>query len=367
MSLKNLSPTVKNILIFIGFSIAIFITYKIAHIIAPFLISLVIAYVFSPLVESLTNRNMARHWAVFTVFIVVFIIFIIFIVPLTMSIFSEAGNMIDKLGSLDAKKLANNYSDMGKELYAKFSKFPFLKPYLDDFIQSEKIREFAAQGIIYVKNGIVSSFKKFMSFVVSAFSGMVNIFLIPILTFYILLDIEEIFGNFTLLIPKEYRERTLKVLGDINKQLNSLFRGQVFSNSVFSVLMTITLWLSGLNFSLFLGPLSGIANFIPYLGGLFTLTFAVFIAITQFGFSKALGFLLLKVIIAIGVVQTIDAWYLQPYVVGENAGLKPLVVMLALTIAGSLGGITGLLLAVPVTIILKVLGKELYHELYDPV
>ena len=367
MSLKNLSPAVKNTLIFLGFATMVFIIYQISHIISPFLISLIIAYVLSPLVEALTKRNMSRQWAVFTVFIIVFTIFVIFVVPLSMSIFSEAGKMVDKLGGLDSKQLASNYSDIGKDLYNKLSKIPYLKPYLDDFIQSEKIREYAAQGIIYVKNGLVIGFKNFLSFLVSAFSGMVNMFLIPILTFYILLDIEEIFGNFKLLIPVVYRERLLNILSVMNKQLNCLFRGQVFSNSIFAVLMTISLWFAGLNFSLFLGPLSGIANFIPYLGGLFTLIVATLIAITQFGFSKAIGFLILKVLCAIGFVQTVDAWYLQPYIVGENAGLKPLVVMLALTIAGSLGGITGLLLAVPVTIILKVIGKELYHELYDPV
>lgn len=56
---------------------------------------------------------------------------------------------------------------------------------------------------------------------------------------------------------------------------------------------------------------------------------------------------------------------MQPYIVGENAGLHPLTIMLALTIAGSLAGIVGMLLAVPVTIIIKVIGLELYNDLYD--
>ena len=74
-----------------------------------------------------------------------------------------------------------------------------------------------------------------------------------------------------------------------------------------------------------------------------------------------------KVAVAVLIIQSIDGWYLQPYVVGENAGLHPLTVMLALTIAGSLGGIPGMVLAVPATVILKVFGRELYHELYDQV
>lgn len=206
-----------------------------------------------------------------------------------------------------------------------------------------------------------------MGFLGGAFTGMVSIFLIPILVFYILLDIDAIFDGFKMLLPPDYRERTLSIIGKIDEQLNALLRGQLLANSIFALMMTISIWMSGLNFFLFLGLLAGIANFIPYLGGLFTIIFAVLIAITQFGFSAALVGVLIKIAIAITIIQTIDGWYLQPNVVGENAGLHPLVVMLALAISANIAGIPGMLVAVPLTVILKVLGRELYHELYDPV
>jgi predicted PurR-regulated permease PerM len=69
--------------------------------------------------------------------------------------------------------------------------------------------------------------------------------------------------------------------------------------------------------------------------------------------------------IVILIIQTIDAWYLQPYVIGSGVGLPPLVTMLALAISGSVAGISGLVLAVPAAVIIKVIGSELYHELYD--
>jgi predicted PurR-regulated permease PerM len=357
----------KNGLIIIGLILACFLVYYLSNIIAPFLISVVIAYVLNPLVKALVERKFPRPWAVLTVFTIGLVIFTLFIVPFTLSIFSEAGAMIQNMGELDVKKLANKYKDLGMGVYERFSKIPYLKPYLDEFIHSENIREFAAKGVVYVKDGTVSSFKRFMSFLVSAFSGMVNLFLIPILTFYVLLDMDEIFAKAKSLFPPAYKDKITSILGDIDKQLNSLLRGQLTSNAIFALLMTIALWISGLNFFLFLGPLAGVANFIPYLGGLFTIIFAIFIAITQFGFSKALLALMVKLLISVAIVQTIDGWYLQPYVVGENAGLHPLVVMLSLAIAAGVAGIPGMLLAVPVTVILKVLGKELYSELYGTV
>jgi predicted PurR-regulated permease PerM len=365
MLIKSLPSSVKNTLIFLGFVLVAVACYNLSSVIAPFLISLVAAYILNPLVRALELRKFPRPWAVLTVFVAGLMVFIVFVVPFSLSILSEAGEMINKLAHLDVKKLADNYKGLGLESYERFSSVPYIKPYIDEFVQSERLRELASQGLVTVKDGAVSGFKKFMGFLGSAFSGMVNMFLIPILVFYILLDMDAIMSGFKMLLPPDYRDKTLVIMGKMDEQLSCLLRGQLFANSIFALLMIIGIWMTGLSFFLFLGLLSGLANFIPYLGGLFTVFFAVFIAIAQFGFSAALVSALIKLVIVIVVVQSIDGWYLQPNVVGENAGLHPLVVMLALAIAANVGGIPGMLLAVPLTVILKVLGNELYHDLYD--
>ena len=355
----------KNLLITIGFACLIAICYYLSHVIAPFLISLVLAYVLNPLVKILVARKFPRPWAVLTIFSIGIVIFTLFVVPFTISMFSEASDMLTKLTNLDVNKLADNFKEAGTSFYDKTQSIPYLNEYLKEFVNGDKIRELAANGVIVVKDGIVSGFKRLLGFILTAFSGMVNMVLIPILVFYILLDMDEIYKGFQMLIPPDFRERTLDIFGKIDTQLNSLLRGQLLANSIFALLMTLGLWISGISFFLFLGPLSGVANFIPYLGGLFTVILAFFIAIAQYGFSSTLVGVLIKTTIAIVIVQSIDGWYLQPNVVGEKAGLHPLVVMLSLAIAASLAGIPGMLLAVPVTVILKVLGKELYHELYE--
>ncbi len=365
--LKSLPASVKNWLILTGFVVAGVGVYYLANVIAPFLVSLVVAYILNPVVRKLVERKVPRPWAVLSVFLACFAVFVLFIVPFTLTMISEAGDLVIKLSNLDVKKLADNYKVLGLDFYEKFSSYPYVKTYLDEFVQSDRVRELAAQGVILVKDGAVTTFKKVFGFLGGAFSGMFNMFLIPILVFYILLDMDEMYADFKMLIPHDYRPRTLDVLRKLDEQLSSLLRGQVLANSIFAGLMTIGIWVSGLHFFLFLGLFAGIANFIPYLGGLFTVILALLLAIAQFGFSGMLLTAMGKVAIAVLIIQSIDGWYLQPYVVGENAGLHPLTVMLALTIAGSLGGIPGMVLAVPATVILKVFGRELYHELYDQV
>lgn len=365
MLIKSLSATQKNIIISVGFLILAVVAYYLSGVIAPFLISLVAAHILNPLVNKLVEKKVPRPWAVLIIFSVAFIVFTIIIVPFTLSMFSDAGDLITKLGTLDVNRITDNFKELGNEMDQKFSAYPSVRSYIDEFVHSDKIRELAAQSLIIIKDGAVAAFKRIIGFFGTAFSGMVNMFLIPILIFYILLDLDAVYQSFKSLLPPDYRDRVISIAAKVDDGMSKLLIGQLFANSIFAFLMTIGIWISGLNFVLFLGLFSGLANFIPYLGGLFTVVFAVFIAIAQFGFSSALLAALIKVVIVIAIIQTIDAWYLQPHVVGDNAGLHPLIVMLALAIAANIAGIPGMILAVPVTVILKVLGRELYHELYD--
>ena len=364
MAISSLSPTVKNILIFICFAIAIFLIYYLYNIIAPFLVALIIAYILNPVVRFLTDKKFSKIVAVTMVFIFFISILILVVAPILYSMITQATDMGVKLKNLDTTRLNKQYGDIQTNVKAKLKQwFPEYKDNLSDILQNTKLQEYLTDAVVAVKDGLITLSGKIFGFLGNTFSGVFNLFFIPILVFYILLDMDDIFEGFKKLIPPNYRDKTLEVLNKIDKQLSAMLRGQCIENTIFALLMTLGFALSGLKACLFLGPLSGIANFIPYLGGFFSAILAFFAAITQVSESGA-G-LWVGLIITISIAQFIDVWYLQPYVVGENAGLRPLTIMLALTIAGSLAGIVGMLLAVPVTVIMKVLGIELYHALYD--
>ena len=364
MAIRNLSSTVKNTLIFVCFLIIAFLVYYLYNIIAPFLVALIISYILNPIVQFLTKRRFSRNWAVIMVFIFFISIFILVVVPILYSMVTQATDMGIKLKNLDTTRLNKQYSDVLTNVKTKFKQwFPEYKDNAADILQNTKLQEYLTEAVVVVKDALITLFGKVFGFLGNTFTGVFNLFFIPILVFYILLDMDDIYEGFKKLIPPGYQDKTISVLNKIDTQLSSMLRGQCIENSIFAILMTIGFALSGLKACLFLGPLSGIANFIPYLGGFFSAILAFFAAIAQV--SESGVSLWVGLIVTITIVQTIDVWYLQPYVVGENAGLRPLTIMLALTIAGSLAGIVGMLLAVPVTVIMKVLGIELYHALYD--
>lgn len=369
MSIRNLSNTTKNILILICFIVVAILIYCLRHIIAPFLVALVIAYIINPTVRWLTERkfykgkSMSRGVAVSVVFLVAICLGIIFVVPFVGSMVSQAKEMGSKLENLSKTSLNERYKNYEKSIKEKMNEwFPDYKENWTDIFHNSKFQEYLAEGVVVAKDGLIEAPGKIWGFLGNTFSGVFNFFFIPMLVFYILLDMDDIFESGKKLIPPDYRKRTIEILNKIDKQLGAMLRGQCIENTIFAILMTIGFAMSGLKAALFLGPISGVANFIPYLGGFFSFILAFFAAITQL---EAGAWLWLGIIATVAIVQFIDCWYMQPYIVGENAGLHPLTIMLALTVAGSLAGIVGMLLAVPVAIVIKVLGSELYHELYD--
>ena len=111
MSIKSLPSSVKNGLIIFGLILLCLCAYYLHAVIAPFLISVVFAYILNPIVRALVQRKFPRPWAVLTVFVLGVVIFILFVVPFTVSIFSEAGELLNKMGDLDVKKLAEEYKE----------------------------------------------------------------------------------------------------------------------------------------------------------------------------------------------------------------------------------------------------------------
>ena len=277
---------------------------------------------------------------------------------------SQAKEMGSKLEKISKTTLNEQYKRYEQKAKIKLKEWlPNYRDNWSDLIHSSKAQDYLSDAVVAVKDGLIQVPGLLWGVIGNTFSGVVNLFFVPMLVFYILLDMDDIFEGAKRLIPPDYRPYTLELLNKIDVQLGAMLRGQCIENLVFAILMTIGFAMSGLKAALFLGPISGVANFIPYLGGFFSAILAFFAAITQFGDSGAL--LWIGIIVTVSVVQFIDCWYLQPYVVGENAGLHPLTIMLALTVAGSFAGIVGMLLALPVAIIIKVIGIELYHELYD--
>ncbi len=202
-----------------------------------------------------------------------------------------------------------------------------------------------------------------LDYVRSGWSAAVQIiglvFLVPILTFYLLLDWEDLVARVRALIPPRWRGDAGDVLGEIDELLGHYMRGQLLVMLALSVFYSLGLLLAGFSLWLPIGVLTGLLVAIPYLGYALGLVFALITGMLELGPLPGL----IAVAVVYGLGQALESVVLTPRLVGERIGLHPLAVILALLAFGTLFGFVGVLMALPLSAMLAV-GARRVHRAY---
>ena len=146
----------------------------------------------------------------------------------------------------------------------------------------------------------------------------------------------------------------------VHSTFSNYLRGQFLDATIVGVLSAIALSIVGVDYAIVIGLIAGICNMIPYIGPIIGTVLAVIMALLS-GDLK----LVIWVIIAMVIVQQLDNNILAPKIVGDSVGLHPIFTMLAILIGGNLGGLIGMLLAVPLAASAKIIIKEWYENNID--
>jgi predicted PurR-regulated permease PerM len=178
----------------------------------------------------------------------------------------------------------------------------------------------------------------------------------PIIAFYLLVDLPHIRRVAEGLIPESRRGEALLVGRRLNRAIGGYFRGQLAIAAIVGTMASIGLAIVGLDFWLVVGLIAGLFNMVPLIGPYIGAVPGVVIALTTADVRTAIW-----VVVIMVVVQQIDNHFISPVVMQRAVKLHPAVVMLALLAGGTLGGFFGLLMAVPVTAVLKVLLGHLWR------
>ena len=186
-----------------------------------------------------------------------------------------------------------------------------------------------------------------------AVNGMVLIFA----TIYFLKDFDTLIMNMRKLVPMRYRPTTNEIVREIDEMLRAFFRGYLIVSLTIGILYGTGYLLIGLKGGFLVGFLTGMMNFIPYLGPSLGFLLAFGLAVYQFGLSWSL----LGVVIVFVLVQSLEGNILTPNIVGGAVGLNPVTVIFALLVFAQFFGIIGMLLAIPLTGIIKVLLRRLFR------
>jgi predicted PurR-regulated permease PerM len=181
------------------------------------------------------------------------------------------------------------------------------------------------------------------------------VFLVPVVTFYLLLDWHGLLGRLHELVPPRWHRSVDHFVGEAHGLLGQYLRGQASVMLVLAVWYAVGLWIGDYELWLPIGLLTGLLIAIPYLGYALGLVFATLAGLLELGPLHTL----VVVAIVYGGGQMLESFVLTPRLVGERIGLPPLAVIFALLAFGSVFGFVGVLLALPITAVLAVALRHL--------
>ncbi len=185
---------------------------------------------------------------------------------------------------------------------------------------------------------------------------MLNLVLVPFLSFYILKDFELIKYRVKMLFPRKHRQRVSEIYAIVDQDTRKLFRGALTIAFINSIVITSLMSIWGVKYPLVIGLISGTLDMIPYFGIIISTSVAVLISL----FGDNPGFQVVMVLISFLGMNLTETAILYPKIIGSKIGVHPVLLILALLIFGYFMGFLGLLIAVPTTAILIALRK--YYE-----
>lgn len=186
--------------------------------------------------------------------------------------------------------------------------------------------------------------------------GLAVLVLAPLLALYMLIDLHRTKALAVELTPPRHREEAIYVTGAVTTALGSFVRGQLLVAFIVGVASSVGLWLLGIPFWLIIGILAGILNLIPFAGPVAGGALAAFVALLEGSFGKAL-----LAILVFTLIQQVDNHVITPLVQRARVKLSPMVIVLALIVGGSLAGLLGVLVAVPLTAAVRIVVGHLWR------
>lgn len=313
----------------------------------PFFMGLLLAYLFytpSKKLERLYSKSkvlkrFSRQLAVFSVYIIAIIcIIILFNVVLP----AISTSVTELTGNLPAyyENLINYINDLPEDSIIS-------KDTIMDTINNIKNIDFAS----YFSTERIIEYVKGM---VSVAQGVFSVFVTIIMSIYILLQRADILKFIKKAANALFKEDTYKTLGKYFSQSNQVFfkfiSSQIIDGIIVGIITSIAMLIMGVKYAVLLGFMIGLFNIIPYFGAIVAVGLTILITWITGGLSQAIW-----VAVVIIILQQIDANIINPKIVGDSLSLSPILVIFAVTVGGAYFGFLGMLLAVPVIAVLKIL------------
>lgn len=327
-------------------SILFIVFYTMQVFFVAFVFSGLLALVLEPVVKFFEMRGFRRFPVVTWMFILASVAGILIIVLVIPKLISEGRNLADNLPVYKAmiKGVMEKLQVMLRE---KFPATPDLYPLIIG--KSAQYIHFDPKIIMKYASNMI---------------GIVTIIVtVPVILFFLLVDGHEIRKAMLEMVPNRYFELIVLLVHRIITALQLFIKGQVIDAASVGIMTGVGLSAIGIPYAIGIGCIAGLGNLIPYLGPIIGAMPALVVLLVTPGLFTVSKLLLVVAVFV--VVQFIEGTFIYPIAVGKSVNLHPLIVILGVTVGGQVGGIIGMLIAVPLISVSKVTVEALYKYLRD--
>lgn len=330
---------------------ALWFINELFYILIPFLLSFLFAYTLNPITNFLERKKIKR-WLASLISIFILTSFAGIILTIILPPFSE---QIGLLISSAPESLLRLQDFFNQSILPELERFGVLYPEFQKFIADElplKVQELV--------NGLLNSFLSIINSLGSIFNQIINLVVIPIITFYILKDFNKIIETILDLFTDNVKSR-LKDLGTrVDQIFGNYIRGFLIIALINGIVITAGLTLLNVKYAIVLGLISAVLSVIPYFGVIIGFATGFIISLL----SGVSGWKLLLIPILYFGENLIESSVYIPKIIGGKLGLHPLVILLSIFVFGYFGGFVGMLIAVPVTaLIISLIIKKDNHQI----
>ncbi len=337
-----------SIILLSSISLILYFAYAASSALTPFIVSFIFSYLLQPVIRFSSEKLKLKKTYIISLiifgFISLVILAFIFFVPVLLEQISRFISALPEYKN----NIQNNLLPFLEERIAK------IDPEL-----STQAKQVFLDSLTHISNYVVSIFDNFWIYTKATMGFLILIFLVPIISFHLLISWPDLIASIDSLLPKKYKNRIVKTLDEIDSLISAYVRGQLNICLILTFYYSLVLSFIGLEFSILLGILSGFLLIIPFIGTLISIS--VSLLITYLTFENHIYLLYTFLTYVVGHI--FEAYILSPKIIGNKLGMNAVWILFSVITGTTLFGFTGTLFAIPLAGIIKVL-LVLLIELY---
>ena len=334
---------IRWILVTLGVTAAVLLINRLSGVLLPFFVAWILAYLIYPFVCFLQHRCRLRNrvLSIVVAMLVVVSILIAVFVLIVPPIIQESIRMINLTRIYFQDTLViTQLMDQAQAVIRRF-------------VNNDSLLQFVQQSsfVDAMKSLLIHAWN-FLAGTVNIVMGILGCFIVILYMFFILMDYEKISQGWRQYIPASKRNLTNMIVNDLKNGMNAYFRGQALIALIVGFLCSVGFLIIDFPMAIAIGVFIGVLNLVPYLQlvGFIPITLLAVVEATET--DRNFWVVLLSAFAVIGVVQLIQDLYLTPRIMGKVMGLKPAIILLSLSVWGSLLGVIGLIIALPLSTLL---------------